>query len=283
MGTEIDEDVETDGNTDSGAEPVRRMDNGLARIERVGHRVDVLIDRPEKRNAMNEAVMADLTEAFETVGTLDGVRAATLLGEGPVFCAGMDLEMMRERVDSPESFDREAFPCLLAAIEGCPVPTVAGIERAAPAGAFELTLPCDFRILGSDASYGVIEVGLGTFPHGGATQRLPRLVGLAKAKELVLTGEFIDPEEAKRCGLVIEVVDPGAVAERTRAFADDLAENAPLGMERAKRALNGALDTPLDEGLAFERALGRELDDTRDYREGFDARLEGREPNFEGH
>jgi enoyl-CoA hydratase len=137
--------------------------------------------------------------------------------------------------------------------------------------------------LGSDASYGVIEVGLGTFPHGGATQRLPRLVGLAKAKELVLAGEFIDPEEAKRCGLVTEVVDPGAVAERTRAFADDLAENAPLGMERAKRALNGALDTPLDEGLAFERALGRELGDTRDYREGFDARLEGREPNFEGH
>ncbi|PSP76864.1 enoyl-CoA hydratase/isomerase family protein [Halobacteriales archaeon QS_3_64_16] len=259
------------------------MNNDLARIERVGHRVDVFIDRPEKRNAMNEAVMADLTEAFETVGTLDGVRAATLLGEGPVFCAGMDLGMMRERVGDPEDFDRETFPRLLDAIENCPVPTVAGIERAAPAGAFELTLPCDFRILGSDASYGVIEVALGTFPHGGATQRLPRLVGLAKAKELVLTGEFIDPEEAKRCGLVTEVVDPGTVAARTRGFADDLAENAPLGMERAKRALNGAFDTPLETGLQFERALGRELDDTQDYREGFDARIEGRDPEFEGH
>jgi enoyl-CoA hydratase len=136
--------------------------------------------------------------------------------------------------------------------------------------------------LGSDASYGVIEVALGTFPHGGATQRLPRLVGLAKAKELVLTGEFVDPEEAKRCGLVTEIADPGSVAERTRAFADDLMQNAPLGMERAKRALNGALDTPLETGLEFERALGRELDDTRDYHEGFDARLEGREPEFEG-
>ena len=151
-------DTETDGNADSDIDSVQRMDNSLARIERVGHRVDVLINRPEKRNAVNEAVMADLTEAFETVGALDGVRAATLLGEGPVFCAGMDLEMMRERVDSPESFDRDAFPRLLDAIENCPVPTVAGIERAAPAGAFELTLPCDFRVLGSDASYGAIGV-----------------------------------------------------------------------------------------------------------------------------
>lgn len=270
------------GDGSSTGDAVRVMDHGFARVERDGHRADVLIDRPEKRNAMNEAVMADLAEAFRTVDAMDDARAATLLGEGSVFCAGMDLEMMRERVDSPEEFDREAFPRLLEAIESCRVPTVAGIERAAPAGAFELTLPCDFRILGSDATYGVIEVQLGTFPHGGATQRLPRLVGLAKAKELVLGGTFIDPEEAKRCGLVTEVAAPGTVAERAREVADDLAGNAPLGMARAKRALNAALETPLDEGLEFERTLGRELDDTRDYREGFDARIEGRKPTFEG-
>jgi enoyl-CoA hydratase/carnithine racemase len=273
---------ETIGDTDTNADTVRRMDNGCARIETDGHRADVLIDRPEQRNAMNEAVMTDLTRAFRAIETLGGTRVATLLGEGSVFSAGMDLEMMRERAERPEEFDREAFPRLLEAIESCPVPTVAGIERAAPAGAFELTLPCDFRLLGADANYGVLEVKLETFPHGGATQRLPRLIGLAKAKELVLTGEFIDPEEAKRCGLVTEVVEPGTVVERTHTFADDLTGNAPLGMQRAKRALNEALDTPLDEGLAFGRALGRELDDTHDYREGFDARLEDREPVFEG-
>lgn len=258
------------------------MKNGFARIETEGHRVDVLIDRPEKRNAMNEAVIDDLTEAFRTIETLDDGRVVTLLGEGPVFCAGMDLTMMRERVDNPENFDREAFPRLLCAVDECSTPTVVGIEKAAIAGAFELTLPCDFRLIGADASYGVTEVTLGTFPHGGATQRLPRLIGLARAKELVLTGDVLDPDEAKRWGLVSEVVEPGHVAERTRQFADDLAANAPLGMTRAKRALNAALETPLDEGLQLERALGRELDDTYDYREGFDARIAGRKPRFEG-
>jgi enoyl-CoA hydratase/carnithine racemase len=259
------------------------MEHGRARIEVENHRADVLITRPESRNAMNQAVIEDLTEAFDTVDTMDDVRAATLLGEGQVFCAGMDLQMMRERVDNPGQLDRNAFPRLLSTIESCSVPTVVGIKKAAPAGAFELTLPCDFRIIGADAKYGVIEVTLGTFPHGGATQRLPRLIGLAKAKELVLTGEFIDPDDAAQYGLVTDVVEPDSVDESARAFADDLATNAPLGMENAKQALNAALETPLDEGLQFERSLGRELDDTQDYREGFEARIEGRTPDFEGH
>jgi enoyl-CoA hydratase/carnithine racemase len=258
------------------------MENGLVHIERDGHRADILIDRPEKRNAMNQAVIADLTEAFRAVDSMDDVRVVTLLGEGPVFCAGMDLHMMRDRADSSEESERDLFPRLLETIEKCRIPTVVGIKKAAPAGAFELTLPFDFRILGADAKYGVIEVTLGTFPHGGATQRLPRLVGLAKAKELVLTGEFIEPEEANRCGLVCEVVESERIDEYTRTFADDLAENAPLGMEYAKQSLDAALEMSIDEGLQLERTLGRELDETRDYREGFEARIEDREPVFEG-
>jgi len=210
------------------------------------------------------------------------VRAVTLLGEDPVFCAGMDLQMMRERVAPDSDIDRTVFPDLLAAIETARQPVVAGIKRTAPAGAFELTLPCDFRVLGREATYGVIEVKLGTFPHGGATQRLPRLVGLSKAKELVLTGEFIDPEEALDCGLVHEVCDTDDVDERAKAFADRLCKNAPPGLRNAKRALNAALETPLETGLEFERSLGRELDDTHDYREGFEARIEQRDPEFRG-
>lgn len=258
------------------------MSNGLVRVETDGQRTDVIIDRPEKRNAINEGVIDDLTDAFNEVDRMEDIRAVTLLGEGAVFCAGMDLQMMRNRVESPDQFDREAFPRLLESIESCRVPTVVGIKTAAPAGAFELTLPFDFRIIGADAHYGVIEVTLGTFPHGGATQRLPRLVGLAKAKELVLTGEFIDPKEARQHGLVTEVVEPDHVDERTHSFADELTENAPLGMERAKQALNAAPEIPLDEGLQLERALGRELDSTDDYREGFEARIESRSPSFEG-
>jgi enoyl-CoA hydratase/carnithine racemase len=226
--------------------------------------------------------MRDLTEAFDRVDADEGVRTVTLLGEGPVFSAGMDLEMMRDRVEPDSGIDRDVFPALLERIEDARQPVVAGIKRAAPAGAFELTLPCDFRVLGRDAKYGLLEVSLGTFPHGGGTQRLPRLVGLSRAKEIVLTGEFVDPEEAERMGLVHELCDDDAVDERAKAFADRLCENAPLGLENGKQALNAALETPLERGLAFERALGRELDDTHDYREGFEARLEEREPQFRG-
>ncbi|ADB60197.1 Enoyl-CoA hydratase/isomerase [Haloterrigena turkmenica DSM 5511] len=256
--------------------------SGLAAIDWNGTRADVYLSRPDKRNAMTVPLMRDLIEAFETVDADDDVRAVTLLGEGPVFCAGMDLEMMRDRVEPDAEIDRDVFPEVLETIETTRQPVVAGIKRAAPAGAFELTLPCDFRVIGREAKYGLLEVQLGTFPHAGGTQRLPRLVGLSKAKEIVLTGEFVDPEDAAEMGLVHEVVDAGTVDERAKAFADDLCENAPLGLRQAKQALNAALEMPLERGLEYERQLAYELDDTRDYREGFEARLEDREPEFRG-
>jgi enoyl-CoA hydratase/carnithine racemase len=261
---------------------MKPVGTGLAKVETDGYRADIYLSRPEKRNAMTTDLIRDLTAAFERVDTRDDIRAVTLLGEGPVFCAGMDLRMMRDRVKPGAGIERGLFPGLLEAIETTRQPVVAGIKRAAPAGAFELTLPCDFRVLGADTTYGVIEVKLGTFPHGGATQRLPRLVGLSKAKEIVMTGEFIPPEEARECGLVHEVCETDSVDERAQALADDLCENAPLGLERAKEALNAALDMPLERGLELEYALGQELDDTHDYREGFEARLEDRDPEFRG-
>jgi enoyl-CoA hydratase/carnithine racemase len=258
------------------------MDNGLARIDRDGHRAEVVIQRSEKRNAMNEPLMWDLNQAFQTLDDETDPRAAVLRGEGPVLSAGMDLEMMRGLADESTdvSITESLFPDLLDTIEHCSVPTIAAIHGAAPAGAFELTLPFDFRIIDSEAKYGVVEVKLGTFPHGGATQRLPRLIGLAKAKEIVLTGEYVDPQAAADAGLVREVVDPGEVVERARRLADELAANGPVGMRMAKQALNAASEMSLDEGLAFERALAKETYRSADYREGVEARLEGREPEF---
>jgi enoyl-CoA hydratase len=259
----------------------QQMENEFARIEVEDHRADVIVQREEKRNAMHEPLLQDIVEAFRTVDDEPEIRAVTLLGEGPVLSAGMDLEMMHGRAGADEGSLGEGLVPVLDAIAECSVPTVAGIHGAAPAGAFELTLPFDFRVLGDDAKYGVLEVKLGTFPHGGATQRLPRLIGLAKAKELVLTGEFIDPAEAENCGLVNEVVPDGEVKARARELADELAENAPIGMRLAKQALDAAQDVPLDEGLQLERALGEKTYWTRDYEEGMQARLDGREPEFE--
>ena len=262
---------------------MREIGNGNVLLDVEGHRADVVLDRPEKRNAMNGALLRDLKSALEEVDTDDDVRVMTLSGNGPVFCAGMDLEMMRDRGgDEGDSLD-VGLDDVTQFIEGMDVVSVASIKRGAIAGAFELVLPVDFRIISRDAKYGVIEVSLGIFPSGGATQRLPRLVGLSKAKEIVLSGEFIDPVEAADIGLVHEVVDdPDDVDERAKAYADELAENAPLGMESARELLNSALDMPLDEGLAFESAMGEQLTETNDYTEGFTARIEGREPEFEG-
>ncbi|WP_435551692.1 enoyl-CoA hydratase/isomerase family protein [Natrinema sp. CGMCC1.2065] len=255
--------------------------NVLLRID--DHRADVVLNRPERRNAMNQALLRDLRTALEEVEARDDVRAMVLLGEGDVFCAGMDLEMMKRRgADDAPDFEM-GLDDITHFIDEMSVPSVASIKGAAIAGAFELVLPVDFRIISEDAKYGVIEVELGLFPSGGATQRLPRLVGLSKAKELVLTGEYIDPREAKACGLVHEVVpDRSATDDRAREWADSLTENAPLGMKHARQLLNAALETPLEQGLEREGELGETLTETDDYTEGFAARLEGREPEFTG-
>ena len=263
---------------------MREVGNGLVKVDVDGHRADVVLNRPEKRNAMNRPLLADLKQALEEVQAEEDVRAIALLGEGPVFCAGMDLEMMRDRADDDDRRheDETWLSDVTDAIADSRVPVVVGIKRAAPAGAFELSLPADFRVISEDAQYGVIEVRLGMFPTGGAPSRLARLVGLGKAKEIVLSGEFVDPEEAKQFGLVNEVCEAEDVDDRARAWADRLAQNAPLGMERARKVLNATLDMPLEDSLDYEAALGEALTDTHDYTEGFTARIEGREPEFEG-
>lgn len=249
-------------------------------VQKDGHRADVMLSRPEKKNAMDQEVIAGLKTAFENLGEDDDVRAIALLGEGDVFCAGMDLEMMAGFTQSDGEPTADVHP-LFNTIEETPKPVVAGIKRAAIAGGFELTLPADFRVLGENAKYGAIEINLGIFPSGGSTQRLPRLVGLAAAKEIVLMGEYIDPEEARRMGLVNEVCDDDEVDDRAREIADELTKKAPLGVERAIEALNHAGDVPLEDGLRIEQYLSEDLFDTQDAQEGFAARMEGREPEFE--
>lgn len=262
---------------------MRQIGSGFVKLDIDGHRADVVLNRPDKRNALTEAVMSDLIEALETADAADGVRAVALLGEGPVLCAGMDLEMMHERGEAGRADLDPGIEDVTATIDELSVPSVAGIKGAAVAGGFELVLPMDFRVIDADAAYGVIEVRLGTFPSGGSTQRLPRLVGLSKAKEIVLTGDLLDPAEAERIGLVHELVeDAEDVDDHTRQLADGLAANAPLGMARARRMLNQALDVPLNAGLDLERELGKALVHTDDYSEGFTARLEDREPEFQG-
>jgi len=256
--------------------------NGHVRIERDGRRADVIIARPEKRNAMNEATVADLTAAIEEVDADNDVRAATLLGEGSVFCAGF-----QPRDDAREGRGRprrvpQRVPRAAGHDRRDDDPVVAGIKGAGIAGGFELTLPADLRVLGEEAKYGIIEVNLGIFPHQGSTQRLPRIVGLGKAKELVLTGDYIDPEEAAQCNPVTEVVPGENVDDRARELADELTEKALLGIQNALEAFQATFDVPLEDGLSTEHRLAMQVYGTRDRKEGFEAQLEGRDAEFEG-
>jgi len=271
---------------------------GTVVVEFEDKRADVWLNRPEKRNAIDQDVIRDLTEAIEVVenaaqsasegatgeqpGAGEDVRAMTLLGEGSVFCAGMDLEMMFTADHDEHAEFHSKLRDVFDAIEAVSVPTVAGIKKAAVAGAFELALPADFRVIGSDAKYGLRETKLGIFPSGGSTQRLPRLIGLSRAKDLVMRSDFIDPAEAERIGLVHEVVEPGTVDEGAQALADELTTRAPLGMERAKECLDAAFDVSMEEGLDMEHERAVEIWDTHDRREGFGAALEEREPEFTG-
>lgn len=203
----------------------------------------MIIDRPEKRNALNEAAVKDLTEVIRRVDADDDVRAVTLIGNGPVFCAGFQLDMMHEKDIDEHEFQR-SFRTLLTGIDESTIPVVAGIKGTAIAGGFELTLPADLRVLGEESKYGIIEVDLGIFPHQGSIHRLPRTVGIGKAKEMVLIGEYIDPAEADRCDLVTEVVPERDVDDRARKLAADLTEKAPLGVQNALEAFQETYDVP---------------------------------------
>lgn len=257
------------------------VDSDTVSVDTDGHRADVVLNRPEKRNAMNLEVLTALRIAVERVDAHDDVRAAVLRGEGPVFCGGLDLEMLTSFEGDEHREIHAGLRGALDAIDHATTPFVAAIHGAGIAGGFELTLPCDFRILGSEAAYGVTEVKNGSFPSGGSTQRLPRLVGLARAKEIVLTGDFVDPEDAVEMGLVTEVVDPDEVRERATELADELTTRAPLGVEQALTAFQHAFDDSLERGLDVESYLARDLYDSRDRAEGYSARREGREPEWE--
>lgn len=256
--------------------------SGKVKLQYDGYRADLVLDRPDKRNAIDRDVIDGLRAALSEISESEA-RAVALLGNGPVFCAGMDLDMMYSYSEEEHHDLGRDLHALFDEVAELDLPVVAGIKKAAIAGGFELTLPADLRIIDEEAKYGAIEINLGIFPSGGSTQRLPRLVGLSRAKEIVLKGEFIEPREAERIGLVNEVVgDAELVDERTRELCDELAEKAPLGMERALQAFRHAFDVPLEDGLRIERYLAKELYGTRDRKEGFQARIEGREPEFEG-
>src|SRR5215207_2431086 len=240
------------------------------------------IDRQEKLNALDPQVVEEIGQALLELEA-EGPRAIVVTGAGErAFIAGADIGAMS--VMNPLEAKRfsEIGHAAMALLDRSPIPTIAAVNGFALGGGCEVALACDIRIAAENATFGFPEVGLGILPGMGGTQRLPRLVGPALAKELIFTGRRISAEEAREIGLVNRVVAEGEALDAARELAGEIAANGPLAVRHAKAAANRSLDVDLISGLEYEADQFALLFATEDAREGMNAFGEKRKPEFEG-
>jgi enoyl-CoA hydratase len=238
--------------------------------------------RPEALNALSSAVCEEVAAALGRVAHDPAARVLILTGEGRAFCAGADL---KEREGAaPEAIwqhNRKIFQIPLD-LEQLPVPTLAAVNGLALGGGCEIALGCDLRWAADTAEFGCPEVTRGIIPAAGGTQRLPRLLGPARALALILTGRRITAQEAYRIGLADAVVPASDLIQTVQEVAATIASNAPLAVQAAKQAVRYGLAHALDDGLRLEGELQRMLYATEDCREGIAAFRERRPPRWTG-
>ncbi len=240
------------------------------------------INRPEALNALNSQVLDDLEEAIVKVEAAEEIRAVIVTGAGRAFVAGADIgEMIHYSSEEGRKFGAKGAAVFLR-LSNLPVPVIAAVNGFALGGGCELAMACDIRIASEKARFGQPEVGLGITPGFGGTQRLPRLVGLSKAMELILTGKAVTAAEAERIGLVSAVYPPDELMDRAMELAKAICANAPIAVVEAKRCIRQGMQTDLSTGLAFESEAFGVTCGTKDKVEGMSAFLEKRnEKHFE--
>jgi 2-oxoglutaroyl-CoA hydrolase len=249
------------------------------RVERDGDVATITLDIPEKMNRVSMPARDRLARLFDELGRDDEVRVIVLTGAGErAFTAGGDIPGFLDR--SPEELSRLAWN--VAAAERCPKPVIAKLRGYALGVGLELALACDFRIAADDAELGLPEIKLGMIPGSGGTQRLARLLGLGRAKDMVMRGRRIDAADALAVGLVTAVVPAAELDAAVARLVEELRALSPLALAMAKRVLNHAYDGPIGLGLEVEGLAYGLLRSTHDFREGVEAFDEKRPPRFEG-
>lgn len=245
--------------------------------------VYITINRPKVMNALSNALVEEFDKAFDLVEEDEDIRALIITGAGDkAFMAGADIKELEARdfiKGRQQTKHRQEVFNRLAEMK---VPVIAAINGFALGAGLELAVACTLRVAADNAKLGSPEVNLGIIPGDGATQRLPRLVGFGRAMELVLTGDFIDAEEAYRIGLVNKVVPAAELMEAAQKMAGKIAKKAPLAIQFAKEAVNRSLEVGIYEGLAHESYLHALACATEDKKEGVQAFLEKRKPDFKG-
>ena len=252
--------------------------NVLLRID--GPLAEVTVNRPEKRNALNLETVEEFHQALAAIAR---ARCAAFIVTGAgdkSFVAGADINAIkaRRRDDALAGINTR----LMSAIENHDAVAIAAVNGFAMGGGCELALACDLRIASENALFGLPEPTLGIIPAAGGTQRLPRVVGLGRAKEMILTGAKWDAKKALDFGLVSEVVPLSELMPAARAMAARIIALGPLAVRLAKQALNASVNMPLQAGLAFESTLQAVAFESKDKMEGASAFLEKRKPNFTG-
>jgi enoyl-CoA hydratase/carnithine racemase len=217
----------------------------------------VVLNRPEKRNAMNQELLLALGEELREAAAESDVHCVVLRGEGPVFSAGVDLVELAESAGTPGVLRpfRSVFLECANLCETMAKPVVCQIHRTCVGGALEVALGCDLRVASSDAQLGLPEVKFGIIPDVGGSTRLPAVVGLGRAKELIMTARLIDATEAERIGLVNRVVAPEQLEQATQQLVDELLANSPVAVGRAKRVLDASARPALAQTLELEIAV----------------------------
>jgi enoyl-CoA hydratase len=241
------------------------------------------LNRPQKKNAFNTALRQEMEAALEGIAGDPKQRVVIVTGGAEFFCAGADIGEILEATTAEATYRHaREFQLLFDRIEALPQPVVAAVAGYALGGGCELALACDFRIASEGTKFGLPEIKIGAFPGGGGTQRLPRLIGAAKAKEIILTGDPITAEQAFSLGLVMKVVAKDKLLEEARAFAAKLAALPRLALEASKMLINKGMEVDLASGLEMEARCFGNLATSHDLHEGTAAFLEKRKPNFTG-
>jgi enoyl-CoA hydratase/carnithine racemase len=270
---------------DEPAEPVKRPSepSGAPRVDEGKEGTFwVTLDRPQAKNALSRAVNLELARLARELGAARDVRAVILTGAGDAFSAGADLKERRGVSAAETGPYVDAIAGAITAWAEMPKPTIAAMNGAAFGGGLELALACDFRIAAEEAVMGLSEVRLGIMPGAGGTQRLSRLVGVGRAKELVMTGRRIDARRALEIGLVGAVTAAAGLRDAAEALAAELGACAPLSVAMAKQAIDHGFGLPLADALALERRLYEVTLFSEDRNEGLRAFAEKRPPRFRG-
>ncbi|MCR4724927.1 MAG: enoyl-CoA hydratase/isomerase family protein [Clostridia bacterium] len=252
------------------------------KYEKQGNIALITINRPEALNALNSKVISELEQAVAAVEADTSLGAMILTGEGRSFVAGADIAEQCPMDPAAGRKWGQRGSALMRRIELLPIPTIAAVNGFALGGGCEMAMSCDIILASEKAKFGQPEVGLGITPGFSGTQRLPRRVGMAKAKELIFSGKMIKADEAEKIGLVNAVYASEELMNGAMEMAKSFAANAPVAVRYAKSCIDRGMQMDMDSAIAYENELFALCFATDDQKEGMTAFLEKREEHFSG-